>query len=163
MAYVTSINASARRLLASGATAFPTHYLIGDGAPPMSTGPMPAVMEERATDAMLKEVMDAPPPPAGPRSIRVQRRQNGANSFCWTRPDVVRVLRVGTVGTALVETRNEFESPARLFRHERGWRGLSGAAHRVVALPGSKFFFSRLMTRGANAPYASGCATFRDS
>jgi GNAT superfamily N-acetyltransferase len=71
MAYVTSINASARRLLASGATAFPTHYLIGDGAPPMSTGPMPAVMEERATDGDAEGGHGCAAAPAGPRSIRV--------------------------------------------------------------------------------------------
>ena len=104
-AFVTSVNASARRLLASGAAGYPTHYLIGDGSPPASTGSMPAVVE--ATEAWLDEVMDAPAPP-GDVARFVYTPAEWREQF-WTRPDVVRVLRVGPIGTALVEARNDFD------------------------------------------------------
>ena len=105
-AYVTSANASARRLLASGAAGYPTHYLIGDGSPPASTGSMPAVVEA-TTEACSTEVMDASPPHADVARF-VYTPQEWREQF-WTRPDVVRTLRVGTIGTALVETRNDFD------------------------------------------------------
>jgi ribosomal protein S18 acetylase RimI-like enzyme len=104
-AYVTSTNASARRLLASGAAGYPTHYLIGDGSPPAAAGSIPAVVE--ATEALLEEVMDASPPHANVARF-VYTPQEWREQF-WTRPDVVRTLRVGTIGTALVETRNDFD------------------------------------------------------
>jgi len=108
-AFVTSVNSSARRLLASGAEGHPTHYLIGDGSLPRSTGPMPAVTEIKteATDAALDEVMNAVAPRADAAHL-VYTPQEWREQF-WTRPDVVRALRVGTIGTALVETKNEFD------------------------------------------------------
>ena len=66
---------------------------------------MPAVVE--ATEASLDEVMDAAPP-LGDVARFVYTPPEWREQF-WTRPDVVRALRVGTIGTALVETRNDFD------------------------------------------------------
>jgi ribosomal protein S18 acetylase RimI-like enzyme len=106
LAYVTSINASARRLLASGAAGYPTHYLIGDGsAPSHSSQPLPQV--EELTEAALDDAMRAS------RAIaRVSRFFYAPDEWreqYWMRPCEMRILRVCGLGMALMETKHDFD------------------------------------------------------
>jgi GNAT superfamily N-acetyltransferase len=106
LAYVTSINASARRLLASGAAGHPTHYLIGDGsAPASSTEPLPQV--EELPDAGLGDAMRASLAIAG--ISRFVYSPDEWREQYWLRPYDMRLLRVGRLGTAVIETKNDFD------------------------------------------------------
>jgi hypothetical protein len=102
LAYVTSVNASSRRLLASGAAGVPTHYLIDEQAP--TPEGQPPVVE--SPDASVDDLMNVSP--TGDVTRFVYRPQEWREQF-WQRANATRLVRVGDLGLALVETKNEFD------------------------------------------------------
>lgn len=138
VAFVTSVNASARRLLASGATGYHTHYLIGDGsAPPPSLEPYPPV--EETNEAALGDARKASTEMAG--VSRFVYTQDEWLKQYWVRPYEMRILSVGTLGTAVIETKNEFD---RLLAFSRpGDEGADCLASLLAwsHARGQKFFF----------------------
>ena len=106
LAYVTSINASARRLFASGAAGYPTHYLISDPSTPTPATELRPSVVERSQEG-IERFMEVSVRRA--RACRFVYALEEWRGQFWERPNATTVVRVGDVGTALMETKKDFD------------------------------------------------------